>query len=279
MRSRHRPKQYGILPCEVWAEVRRQYIAGIGPAELCRRFGVARSTLTTKRARERWDDQRAAAQRLRNECISASTLTDRSESGRALGSSPQLMVSDEGDPQQLNVRTAGWLPSAVRTGAEPENSIRIGATNDAYFKLAGALRRRIDLLVAEQALGTSPSARPSRDLLDAASALEKLQRVERLALGLNDREPATKSSVVILVPSKLTPEEWQRQAQQLGGRQVEYEEPELRPSTAEGDGHREEHDVWQQDQQVRARQSNPPSNPCHDGNPTAAGEVGPGRVR
>lgn len=47
----HRPKS---APDEVWAEVKDAYLGGASAAECCRRFGVGKSALRARAARERW---------------------------------------------------------------------------------------------------------------------------------------------------------------------------------------------------------------------------------
>lgn len=217
-------KPYAIQSRDVWSEIRRQYLGGVRPAELCRRFGLARSTLTTRRSVEGWDEQRLVLQRIKQPSgplRRAPVPTE--EDVTVVAQDPPAganYVSLEPDPG----RALEVTDIAVRNVAEAASSARASAVNDAYLELAGSLRRRIDLMVTEDSIGTAPGARPSRDVLDAASALEKLQKVERTALGLEAHAAAGPQNVIIVVPPKLSPEVWLARARALREGRVEIDE-------------------------------------------------------
>lgn len=203
---------YRILPNEIWSEIRRQFVAGMGPAEICRRFGVARSTLSTRRKAGNWDDQRRVARQIRAECAAPAMGSGKQGGGEKDGLPDQLAALDPAVQEPLWEQDPGGAGHPVRNpDREGSWSRKIEEVRLAHVSLAAALRRRLDLLVAEGALGVTPGARPSRDVLDVATALEKLQRIERTALGVDDQKIGTRD-VVIVIPAKLSTEEWQARA-------------------------------------------------------------------
>ncbi len=229
-------KPYRILSQEVWAEIRRQYIAGCGPAEICRRFGVARSTLTSRRAKEGWDELCVELGRIRSQkesLVSGSPLAAEQEKA---GEDPPFRFSYESTEDQVMAHGRGVGEDGARNLDTNDVARRADAVNDAYLALAGALRRRVDAVTAEQCLAPGQSQRPHRDVLDAANALEKLQRVERTALGLNNHDSAPRTNVVILVPPKMDPGEWQSAIEGTGTSVPGANGADQRLSTAWDDG-------------------------------------------
>ena len=211
MRAKTVRKPYRILSPEVWAEIRRQYIAGISPAEICRRFGVPRSTLTTRRSAEGWDTQREQLKAIRHRLDSSGAAADEQHKVGQEGSDARLPHSRADHGERLYARAPMASGDDVRTCRADTPPSGTGALQDAYREFAGVMNLLVELMVSDEALWTASGSRPSRNILEAAKALEKLQRVERAALGLDERSSSGRTSGVIVLPAKLTVEEWQAQ--------------------------------------------------------------------
>ena len=216
--------KYRILPPEVWIEIRRMYEEGRPAWLLCREFGIGKSTLMERRRREEW----CLKSLLNNTLSEVEGVQDRAGYGTAGG------VPGDGDPEDVDetaVAESGVQPHPARTPPDGLASGDAPAVSRAvvqdvtrsHLRMAATIRRRITALLLEEELGAGTGNRRSRAALDAATALEKLQRVERVALGMNEREIAPTASVVIMVPPKLDPEAWLRRAQRMQAQRVECE--------------------------------------------------------
>lgn len=205
--------QYRILPREIWHEIQRQYLAGRRPAEICRRFGVPRSTLTSRRIAGSWDTQREEFRRIRDDL--GSIGPQAGADGRP------CLGAQQSDGQHSGVSARERLyrrtPASYRSGARNcgPDAAADGASDlqVAYREFSAVLRHWIELMVGEEAAGCSAGIRPSRIVLDAIRALERLQLAERAALGIEKCSQPEPSNVVIVVPAKLSFEEWQAEAQ------------------------------------------------------------------
>lgn len=204
-------KPYRILSPELWTEIRRQYIAGIGPAEICRRFGVPRSTLTTRRSEEDWDTQRDQLQAVRHRLeASCSASEEQLHAGRdVLDVCPA--PSRGGSGEQLWPHAPTTNGDDVRTFRTDDPTVGPGSLQEAYLEFSEVMHLMVELMVSDESLGGRCGTRPTRNILEAARALEKLQQVERAALGLDSLASAPATRGVIVVPSKLSIEEWQDQ--------------------------------------------------------------------
>ena len=87
----------------------------------------------------------------------------------------------------------------------------IDAVNVAHVETARLLRSRINQLLRGKELGAGPERQPQA-VKDLSMALERLQKIERIALGVDNQQPMQTPGVVIVVPGKLSPEEWGRKA-------------------------------------------------------------------
>ena len=67
--------------------------------------------------------------------------------------------------------------------------------------------------MAGENMGACPDKQPQA-VKDLTMALERLQKIERLALKMDDPVVQAGPSVVILCPPKLSPDEWAEQARQ-----------------------------------------------------------------
>ena len=175
-------KTYSKLAAASWARIRRLYERGVPPREICDRFGVSRSTLMSRRKRERW-----AVLQDQNDRLPVPVAPDRRQV-----SEPVMAASDE--------------PAA-------ESPVRIGPDLTSDLRLVRDLRERIEELLAESNLGMGSRGRVSRSALDLAQAIEKLQKIERTALGLDQRANEHRPHCIVLVPPKMAEEEWLESAE------------------------------------------------------------------
>lgn len=203
--------KYRLLPPEVWSEVRQSYESGRPPTLICREFGIGKSTLMERRRRESWARSPLRVQQM-GDCAAADERLRDGAGGGWPGQEGEHAVTE------LDLLGTAVQPDPGQAAAdppvslEPARSAEERAITRSHLRLASTLRHRINSLLLEDELGAGTGNRRSRAVLDAATALEKLQRVERVALGMHERDVAPRTNVVILVPPKLTPEEWQRKA-------------------------------------------------------------------
>ncbi|MBK6898255.1 MAG: hypothetical protein IPH09_02970 [bacterium] len=64
-------------------------------------------------------------------------------------------------------------------------------------------------------LGAGETGRRSRAAVDLATAVEKLQRIERTALQMHNTDTSDRSPVVIVVPAKMELGAWERAARAM----------------------------------------------------------------
>jgi hypothetical protein len=209
-----RPSSYQTLPIKAWREIRRRYEAGAPTSSLCRAYGVPASTFHNRRRREGWlrelpspqGDADAAA-------VGWSILPGATDqAGVAIEGNSTLMARATEKVRTLPNQQASTLPPS---GRPPD--VHLGANsalevNASHLRLAANLRRRVLELIEENDLGAAPG-RQSRALTDLATAIERLQRVERKALEMDERGADQRPNVIIVVPTKLSEEEWLRAAQ------------------------------------------------------------------
>jgi hypothetical protein len=91
-------------------------------------------------------------------------------------------------------------------------SLEARRTLDLVQTLAERLKRLLSSpqLVAE----AMPLRDRTKSLLDLANALERLQKIERTAMGLDTGQGGATGTVVIIVPGKQSEEEWTRKSLQ-----------------------------------------------------------------
>ncbi len=204
MPTKPRTKRYATMPSSTWIMIRRHYEQGVPPAELCRRYGVSQSTLFSRRKREEWE-------RVKSDCAIAGEMSFVS-----MTTSPH---TDEA-PAQLSVVTGDTtnkqLSVCVGDFAPPASTASRGiAVSEAHLRMAADLRLRIDELTTDIDLGAGTHGRRSRAAVDLATAVEKLQKIERTALGLDHSNVDVRSQVVIIVPQKMDQETWEESARKL----------------------------------------------------------------
>ena len=197
-------KHYRIHSDSVWCQIRRLYERGRAPSEICRAFGVSKSTLMTRRRRESWSQSRFLGRQL-NDCS-----PDVSRTG-ASGHMPAMRSCGKADGTPALV--LGPLEATrdrdvlVRVHGPSEDTVPRSA-GEPTLELVDCLRCWVEELVAETGLESGTLLQRTRAMVDLASAIERLQKIERTALlgGANTSSPQT--PVVIVVPAKLNEEDW-----------------------------------------------------------------------
>lgn len=186
---------YHKLDSDEWKLIRRRYEAGEAPRALAAEFRVAESTLFRRRSQEQWSRTVASpgapvAMTVAHELSAATAAIERAA----------------GLPIDQDRELAPRLTSGAALPAAPE----ILAVSADHLATARRLQRRINQLLSGDFLGASADRQPQA-VKDLSMALERLQKVERLALGLDTAPPEQTAGVVIVIPAKLSPEEWEEQ--------------------------------------------------------------------
>lgn len=214
--------KYRMLPPEVWSEVRQLYESGRPPTLICREFGVGKSTLQERRRREGWVRSPLSVQQMGDCAVVDEQLHNGADIGRQGGMREEVVTEVDGMGFALQP-DPGRAVGDMSVSVEPARAAEERAVTRSHLGLSYTIKNRIRLLLLEPDLGAGSGGRRSRAALDAATALEKLQRIERVALGVNEQGASPRANVVILVPPKLTPEEWHRKVQVMSGRTAECE--------------------------------------------------------
>jgi hypothetical protein len=201
-------KRYRVLPEAIWEQIRRQYEQGRAPSELCRAYGVSKSTLFGRRDRESWKRNYrhhahfAAPAGLSSEAVG--TADPRFGEGVLFAADrdarPELVSSMNVDEGVLACPSEQPSPGTV--------PISPARRQDELLDLTRCLRYRIEEMLGDERLGAGSQGRQSRAAVDLATALEKLQKIERVAMGLDSGSPRTGTQVVIVVPAKMSEDEW-----------------------------------------------------------------------
>jgi hypothetical protein len=209
------PLHYKMLPQGDWDRMRAMYEAGEPPSVIIRTFGICYGTLATRRKREGWS--RPEKQLVAPDATDADAADEMNDQGRE---------EEEGGrgPEKTRAVAPAAPPAAPPTlPLSAEERERREATS-AQLRLARGLRQRIDRILTQEDCGAGPKGAESRAVLDATSALEKLQKVERVALGMEAERGGDRASVVIVVPQKLSGADWARKARrEQEARQADFE--------------------------------------------------------
>lgn len=202
------PSRYRILPEEVWSEVRRQYERGRSPLELCRLYGISKSTFMGRRRRDNWSRQASNCKRLgRDSAPGARGTSVGATAGRRL--EQPVRVPSGSLEQELAPDLCDRVQALAATVATPAVQVSIpSVNNEELLGLTRCLRFRIEGMLADERLGAGPQGRRSRAVVDLATALEKLLKIERTVLGIDGGLQRSGPQVVIVVPAKLSDEEW-----------------------------------------------------------------------
>jgi len=124
----------------------------------------------------------------------------------------EIGSSNSGSNEQLLERTDIPMTLSYESGALA--GLREGATRR-HLELAHTLHHKLMSISLEDGLGAGPQGSRSRAAVDFATALEKVQKIERRALEMDQPGSQITSQVVILVPQKLGVEEWEKAAAQV----------------------------------------------------------------
>ena len=230
MATKARRKRYTLLSRDTWQHIRQLYESGTSPAELCRRFRISQSTLFSRRRREGW-------------CPSVAPVGDSCTPG--LLTDPTIEITSPSgecrhrpgqDPESSSSTPIFVAPELVTEG-EPKvcppgidgsrTQYRYEVTQD-HLRMARDLRARIEELTHDLDLGAGTHGRRSRAAVDLATATEKLQKIERSALGMDRHDQVDRPKMVIVVPAKLSETEWTRAAKMIrpGGADTNWRDKE-----------------------------------------------------
>jgi len=223
MHSETRRSSYRIQPSGIWRTVRQLYESGRSPSELCQQFGIRRSTFFSRRRREGWVNGNQESRHFsgKNQPISIDQ-----ENGALEGRTHCIEAQIHGQKVSSRIPQELLLPEtqpAASPDPDPEyESIALAITDD-HLRMAQQIRFRIEGLTADERLGAGPQGRQSRAAVDLATALEKVQKVERMALGLDKRDKPASVNAVIIVPPKMTETEWEQMASSAGMDRIEHQ--------------------------------------------------------
>lgn len=202
-------KAYKKVAPAIWQTIRRQYEAGQSPTLLCQQYGISPSTFFTRRKHEGWEQ---VATDLPKADILATGGAEAQLSD--LDGTPdfcdQIDCSDAQEPVYADM--GGDLSTNSELPLQMPSTEVISAR---HVEIASVLQYKLDQLLADEYIGAGPQGRKSRSLLDLATTLEKLQRIERKALAMDEPGAQSTQRVVILVPQKLDEDEWVQQAHKL----------------------------------------------------------------
>ena len=206
MAAKSLQKPYRILPPATWKQIRHQYEAGHSPTLLCEQYKISQSTFFSRRNREGWvlpgSDHGPGTTETSEVTLPRFSDLDAESGNRA---------QDPRSPCEQFPRQTG---KTVPQNCEPVPS-GLDSTSESHLSMAQVLKHRIDRLAADERLGSGPQGRMSRAVVDLATAVEKLQRIERKALGMDTGAGDVRQQVVIIVPQKLSEEDWKAKAQEL----------------------------------------------------------------
>jgi len=197
------PENYRILDPQLWATIRSRYEDGVRPRILIREYGLSESTFYKRRKVEGWTASESTkalhAMDVDKELISIESSIDRVAGAFEL---PAVITEDP----PLSLVEADAHDAAIEAMDHRRHTV-----NQSHIESAALLRDRIDTLMSGENMGASPDKQPGA-VKDLTMALERLQKIERLALKMDD-EAVQSGPVVILCPQKLSPDAW---AQEVG---------------------------------------------------------------
>lgn len=203
MTTKTRHNRYNLLPADTWKHIRQLYESGLSPAEICRRFRIKKTTLFSRRRREGWELNRQST----NELAAIHSIVEPDNSLVTIESDSEMCLGSE------EATALDPVP------AEPVDHVRSLAPNllppvpseyitQDQLRLARDLRARIEELIHDLDLGAGTHGRRSRAAVDLATAVEKIQKIERTAMGVDKADNSDQMVGVILATGKLSEDEW-----------------------------------------------------------------------
>ena len=199
----------GSYPKGMWEEIKYQYEMGISPAQLIRDYGLPRSTLYGKIEKAGWKSPAEVAKEAikadKNPEIAAANMvkkTDKLERAMAI--------------------------AQENTALSNPDDIRRQKINENHLRIARKLERGIEAMLALPDLGIEDGSKKfskSRAYVDLTTCLEKIQKIDRLAMQM-DTHRGKMSAVIILAPVKLKDDDWQKHAGVVVDAEVVEEEEE-----------------------------------------------------
>ena len=177
---------------ELWAHVRREYESGLGHNAIVATYGIPGSTLQYHIRKEGWKKP-PKAKRLTLDAVADPTPGNVEAAVSAL----EQVAGD-------HVFAPAPVPSSPQ-------DLALAESNEQVLQLSELLALRLKgLLASPDATDTTLDYRArTRGLLDLANVLERLQTIQRKALGADTQGGPTVGTVVIVAPGKASEEDWQ----------------------------------------------------------------------
>lgn len=205
---------YEKISAQAWEHMRRLYEGGASPGDLCARFRVSQSTFFSRRKREHWRQNLGIERPEGFGFLASGDTGDRGPGGSQVNDSRS---PSRAEPQDLESQFVVAEPLAAVSPWPPPPTLSSQqvAVNQKHLTLARNLRERIDELTMDLNLGAGEAGRRSRAVVDLATAVEKLQRIERTALQMHSTDSGDRPPVVIVVPGKMELGAWERAARAM----------------------------------------------------------------
>jgi len=209
-----KPKSTVKMPDAVWDEIRDEYEAGHSCVSIIKKYGVAEATLHWRRAKGKWQRK----------------TTKEAEKAVRMATIEPTPTNIRAAVSVLEKRVQADVPSTSRPrgGAADLKSARAALPVEALRTM-----NLVDILIAKltQILKSvqltdddTPLRERTKSFLDLTNALQKLQEIERTALGFDDGRVNAGGTVVIMVPQKQNEDDWSRNVKQIQPLRVENSE-------------------------------------------------------
>ncbi len=185
------PKKRQRLPEEVWTSIRQRYEQGTPVKELIAEYAMNESTFHWRRKHHNWAQPRQRASEALKRAVKDPTPDRVGEALDILESNP-IEHDTSGSPPVP-------APDDERSLANTRTMVLIRSL---YVRLEALLR-------APEVTSKDTAYRDrTRGLLDITNALERIQKIERKALGLDEGLTAVPGTVIIMAPGKEKQDEW-----------------------------------------------------------------------
>jgi len=193
------PPRYRKLNQMQWDEIRLAYEAGSTVARLARMYGVSPSAIHSRKRKHGWILTKA----VNGETVQSEDLLAVARSGAGMEPPDEGLL---GGTQTSAPPDSSTIPPAL-----PSTSSQANQSAEDILRSAGVLLHRVNQVMAAPDRYTPKNKGMSRTLLEMAQTLEKVQKMVRVALGMEGGD-SRGPRVIIVVPDKLPADEWQRRA-------------------------------------------------------------------
>lgn len=194
------PKIRRRITLELWNEIRHKWEHGAKSSDLIRTYDIPSATFYKRLHKEGW------VQHVSDAMIQAITEAAKDPSPLNLSRAVEA-VDDRRRADVMALARPGLAPAPAGPEAQ-----RLQESAAATLRLADTTLKRVrDLLASKQ---LHDEALPLKDrtkaVLDLVNVLERLQKIERTALGMDAGQQAGNVNVVIMVPGKMDEDQWTR---------------------------------------------------------------------